>query len=85
MPNVIVNKKAKVSRSQKNALGDWKKLSTYAHYGSVAAQKLAKQQGVAITVIENGSVVKIAPDGSKTKVERKSTSTPATFHPLQPG
>ncbi len=85
MSHVIVNKKAKASRNQKNALSDGKKLSAYVYSGSIEAQKSAQANGVSITVMKNGSVFKIEPNGVQTKVERKTSSKLPVFQPLQYG
>lgn len=67
MKDVILTKKAKASNG-KNPLENFSKLKTYAYQASKLAKKQASSKGIAFTIIKNGKIYKVLPDG--TEVEK---------------
>lgn len=51
-----------------DALENFQTLSTYAASGARKAKRRIHENGLAVTVIKNGSIVKVMPDGTEVTI-----------------
>ena len=82
MKEVILTKKAKASNG-KNPLENFSKLKAYASQASKLAKKQASEKGIAFTIIKNGKVYKVLPDGSQLEDKQHKMSSQILFEPIK--
>lgn len=77
----IISKRATKS-SSKNPLENFDKLGAYAYRSSFLAKKQAKANGIVYTIIKNGRIYKIFPDGRKTEIKLNKSNVQVLFEPI---
>jgi len=67
--------------NSKDSLENFAKLSAYAYRGSILAQKQAKKNGIVFTIMKNGKIYKVFPDGLE--VEQYKITDQNSFEPIR--
>lgn len=82
MTEVVLTKRATASNGR-NSLENFSKLNTYASQGSVLAKRQARENGIAFTIIKNGKIYKVHPDGREVEVNRNQLNDENIFEPIR--
>jgi hypothetical protein len=79
---IILNRKATPSNSE-NPLENFIKLYNYAYRGSISAQKKAIESGIVYTIMKNGKIYNVFPNGRKVEVSQEKINDQNSFEPIR--
>lgn len=79
---IAISKRATPSNG-KDPLENFAKLSDYASQGSDLIQQRAKKEGITITIMKNGKIFRIHPDGKEVEIVQSKQQKQNSFEPIE--